>query len=112
MKKNNIGYRLNIEKLTGEFKSCIRGDFGIMKWGESQQVFEGEWKDSKLKFGLYTWPSGHQYFGNFCNDEITGQGIYYNARTCRMDSGVFKDGRREEKNYTEVIPQRRYLLYL
>ena len=96
----------------GEFKSCIRGDFGIMKWGESQQVFEGEWKDSKLKFGLYTWPSGHQYFGNFCNDEITGQGIYYNARTCRMDSGVFKDGRREEINYTEVIPQRRYLLYL
>ena len=96
----------------GEFKACIRGDYGIMKWGESQQVFEGEWKDSKLKFGLYTWPSGHQYFGNFYNDEITGQGIYYNARTCRMDSGVFKDGRREEINYSETIPQRRYLLYL
>ena len=96
----------------GEFKACIRGDYGIMKWGESQQVFEGEWKDSKLKFGLYTWPSGHQYFGNFYNDEITGQGIYYNARTCRMDSGIFKDGRREEINYSETIPQRRYLLYL
>ena len=96
----------------GEFKDGERGKYGIMTWNQSQQRFMGEWKNEWLDFGLYTWPNGNMYLGDFIEGSITGRGTHYNSATGVIWTGIFKEGRQVENKYRQQIPKKNYLEFI
>jgi hypothetical protein len=72
----------------------------------------GEWKNEWLDFGLYTWPNGNMYLGDFIEGSITGRGTHYNSATGVIWTGIFKEGRQVENKYRQQIPKKNYLEFI
>lgn len=75
---------------------CIEGDCangqGIYNW-PSGEKYIGEFKAHKRSGqGTYTFPNGQKYVGEFENDQMNGQGTYTRSNGQQF-AGEFKDGR-------------------
>ena len=95
----------------GEFKEGIKNGYGIMKW-PTEEKYEGLWEDDTFKFGEYFWPNGNVFFGHFHNDTVNGYGTFYNGALGTIETGVWKNGKRDDINHKDTIPSTRYLAYL
>ena len=101
----------NKKEYLGEFKEGNKTGYGIMKW-PTEEKFEGLWKNDSLKFGEYSWPNGSIFFGNFQNDNVNGYGTFYNSSMGTIETGLWKNGKRDDINHKDTIPATRYLSYL
>ena len=112
-KLDNIGTLdySNKKKYIGEFKEGYKTGYGIMTWPNGEK-YEGSWNKDTFKFGFYYWPSGNIYVGNFNNDGVNGYGSFYSSFLGTIESGIWKDGKRENIYDKETIPSTRYLSFL
>ena len=101
----------NKKKYLGEFNEGCKGGYGIMTW-PTEEKYEGSWEKDSFKFGQYFWPNGNVYLGNFQNDSVNGFGTFYNSTMSTIETGVWKDGRREDICDKDTIPSTRYLSFL
>jgi len=101
----------NKKKYLGEFNEGCKGGYGIMTW-PTEEKYEGSWEKDSFKFGQYFWPNGNVYLGNFQNDSVNGFGTFYNSTLSTIETGVWKDGRREDIRDKDTIPSTRYLSFL
>ena len=101
----------NNKKYLGEFNEGCKGGYGIMTW-PTEEKYEGSWEKDSFKFGQYFWPNGNVYLGNFQNDSVNGFGTFYNSILSTIETGVWKDGRREDIRDKDTIPSTRYLSFL
>jgi hypothetical protein len=101
----------NKKKYVGEFREGYKSGYGIMTWPNGEK-FEGNWNKDTFKFGFYYWPSGNVYVGNFSNDGVNGYGSFYSSLLGTIESGIWKDGKRENIYNSENIPSTRYLSFL
>ena len=112
-KLDNIGSLeyFNKKKYIGEFKEGYKTGYGIMTWPNGEK-YEGSWNRDTFKFGFYYWPNGNIYVGNFNNDGVNGYGSFYSSYLGTIESGIWKDGKRENIYDKETIPSTRYLSFL
>ena len=112
-KMDGIGYidYKNKKEYKGEFKEGNKNGYGIMTW-HSGEKYEGEWKDDTFKFGQYQWNNGNLFFGNYKNDTITGLGTFYNSALGSIETGIWKNGKREQIEKKDYIPSTRYLSFI
>ena len=101
----------NNKKYIGEFNEGYKTGYGIMAWPNGEK-FEGSWEKDTFKFGFYYWPSGNIYVGNFSNDGVNGYGSFYSSLLGTIESGIWKDGKRENIYDSENIPSTRYISFL
>jgi hypothetical protein len=101
----------NKKKYIGEFNEGYKSGYGIMTWPNGEK-FEGSWEKDTFKFGFYFWPSGNIYVGNFKNDSVNGYGSFYSSLLGTIESGMWKDGKRENIYDSENIPTTRYISFL
>ena len=106
----NIDYA-NKKNYIGEFKEGYKNGYGIMSWPNGEK-YEGSWSKDTFKFGIYHWPNGNVYVGNFKNDSVNGYGSFYSSLLGTIESGIWKDGKRENIYDKETIPSTRYLSFL
>ena len=104
-------YYLNNKNYIGEFKEGYKCGYGIMTWPNGEK-YEGSWSKDTFKFGMYYWPNGNVYIGNFNNDGVNGYGSFYSSLLGTIESGVWKNGKRENIYDKETIPSTRYLSFL
>ncbi len=50
--------------------------------------------------------------GNFENDCVNGYQTFYSSGLNSIETGIWKDGRRVEINYKDIIPSTRYFFFL
>ena len=112
-KMHGIGILDYVDKknYTGEFKDGYKNGYGIMTWPNGEK-YEGSWEKDTFKFGTYYWPNGNIYLGNFNNDGVNGYGSFYSSLLGTIESGIWKDGKRENIYDKESIPSTRYLSFL
>ena len=112
-KMDGIGalFYKNKKEYKGQFKEGNKEGYGIMKW-PTGEVYEGEWKNDSFKFGTYSWANGNLFLGNFDNDSIEGMGTFYSAGLGTIETGLWKNGKRNEINHKDNIPATRYLSFL
>lgn len=101
----------NKKKYIGEFNEGYKAGYGIMTFPNGEK-FEGSWEKDTFKFGFYYWPSGNIYVGNFSNDGVNGYGSFYSSFLGTIESGMWKDGKRENIYDSENIPTTRYISFL
>ena len=101
----------NNKKYIGEFKEGYKNGYGIMTWPNGEK-YKGSWVKDTFKFGTYFWPNGNIYFGNFSNEGVNGYGSFYSSLLGTIESGIWKDGKRENIYDKETIPSTRYLSFL
>ena len=106
----NIDYA-NKKNYLGEFKEGYKYGYGIMTWPNGEK-YEGSWNKDTFKYGIYYWPNGNVYIGNFNNDGVNGYGSFYSASMGTIESGIWKDGKRENIYDKETIPNTRYISFL
>ena len=106
----NIDYA-NKKNYCGEFKEGYKNGYGIMSWPNGEK-YEGSWRKDTFKFGIYHWPNGNVYVGNFKHDAVNGYGSFYSSLLGTIESGIWKDGKRENIYDKETIPSTRYLSFL
>jgi len=101
----------NKKKYIGELKEGYKNGYGIMTWPNGEK-YEGSWSKDTFKFGTYYWPNGNIYVGNFENDGVNGYGCFYSSLLGTIESGIWKDGKRENIYDKETIPPTRYISFL
>ena len=101
----------NEKKYLGEFKGGNKTGYGIMKW-PTEEKYEGLWENDTFKFGEYYWPNGNLFLGNFHNDTVNGYGTFYNSALGTIETGIWKNGKRDEINHKDSVPATRYLSFL
>ena len=82
-----------------------------MKW-PSKEKYDGLWENDSFKFGEYFWPNGNVFLGNFKNYSVNGYGNFYNSSMGIIETGVRKNGKRDDINHKDTIPSTRYLSFL
>ena len=102
---------VNKKKYVGEFEEGYKTGYGEMTWPNGEK-YEGSWKKDIFVFGKYLWPTGNIYIGNFDNNGVNGYGTFYSSALGTIESGVWKNGRREDINNKENIPSTRYISFL
>lgn len=66
---------------------------GIFTWPDGRR-YEGEYSgDKKQGFGIYTWQNGRQYAGQWENGQQHGQGIYLDVNQVER-TGLWEEGKR------------------
>ena len=112
-KMDGIGtiYYKNQKQYFGQFKVGNKDGYGIMKW-PTLEKYEGSWNNDSFKFGEYYWPNGNFFLGNFQNDSVNGYGTFYNGALGTIETGTWKNGKRENINNKDIIPSIRYLTFL
>lgn len=66
---------------------------GIFKWPDGQQ-YEGEYKnDQKNGQGIFTWPDGRKFIGNWVDGKIDGIGTFI-GNVGNIKQGVWENGKR------------------
>jgi hypothetical protein len=56
--------------------------FGYYDWGKGKDKYRGQWLNSeKVGLGIYTWPNGDVFIGDFTNKNGEGFGLYYFGAT-------------------------------
>jgi hypothetical protein len=99
------------KKYLGELKEGNKEGYGIMIW-PSEERYEGSWENDSFKFGYYSWPNGNIFLGDFKNDSVNGFGTFYSCALGTIETGSWKNGKREEINHKDNIPSTRYLTFL
>ena len=67
---------------------------GVFEWPDGRK-YEGEYKnDKKEGHGVFTWPDGRQYDGNWKNGRQDGEGKFYNPKNKKWKKGIWKEGKR------------------
>ena len=102
---------VNKKKYVGEFEEGYKTGYGEMTWPNGEK-YEGSWKKDIFVFGKYLWPTGNIYIGNFDNNGVNGYGTFYSSALGTIESGVWKNGRREDINNKENIPSTIYISFL
>ena len=101
----------NKKEYIGEFKEGIKNGYGIMNW-PNKEKYEGIWENDTFRFGEYFWPNGNVFLGNFQNDTVNGYGTFYNSALGTIETGLWKNGKRDDINHKDTIPATRYLSFL
>ena len=101
----------NKKEYLGEFKEGNKTGYGIMKW-PTEEIYEGLWEKDTFKFGEYFWPNGNVFLGNFQNDNVNGYGTFYNSAMGTIETGIWKNGKRDNINHKDTVPATRYLSFL
>ena len=101
----------NKKEYLGEFKEGLKNGYGIMNW-PTKEKYEGIWENDTFKFGEYSWPNGNIFLGNFQNDTVNGYGTFYNSALGTIETGLWKNGKRDDINHKDTIPATRYLSFL
>jgi hypothetical protein len=99
------------KKYLGELKEGNKEGYGIMIW-PTEERYEGSWENDSFKFGYYSWPNGNIFLGDFKNDSVNGFGTFYSCALGTIETGSWKNGKREEINHKDNIPSTRYLTFL
>ena len=101
----------NKKEYLGEFKNGNKNGYGIMNW-PTEEKYEGLWENDTFKFGEYFWPNGNLFLGYFQNDTVNGFGTFYNGALGTIETGLWKNGKRDNINHKDNIPSTRYLSFL
>ena len=101
----------NQKKYIGELKEGNKEGYGIMNW-PTEEKYEGLWENDSFKFGYYCWPNGNIFLGDFQNDSVNGFGTFYSCALGTIETGLWKNGKREEIDHKDNIPSTRYLTFL
>ena len=68
--------------------------YGIFKWPDGRK-YEGDYKkDKKEGFGIYYWPDGRIFRGNWFNGKQHGEGEFYDPRTGIWKKGKWENGKK------------------
>ena len=102
---------VNKKKYVGQFQEGYKTGYGTMNWPNGES-YEGQWNRDTFVFGKYFWPNGNIYFGNFNKNGVNGYGSFYSSFLGTIETGIWKDGRREDIYNKETIPSTRYISFL
>ena len=102
---------VNKKKYVGEFEEGYKTGYGTMNWPNGEK-YEGQWNKDSFVFGKYFWPSGNIYFGNFNKNGVNGYGSFYSSSLGTIETGIWKNGRREDIYNKETIPSTRYISFI
>ena len=68
--------------------------YGIFTWPDGRK-YNGEYKDDKKDgTGIFEWSDGRKYKGNWKNGKQHGEGEFYNSSTGVWKKGIWDDGKR------------------
>ena len=67
---------------------------GIFTWPDGRK-YEGEYKnDKKEGYGIFNWNNGNQYKGFWMNGKQHGEGEFYDPRTNIWKKGKWENGKK------------------
>ena len=79
----------------GNFHNNLRNGKGIIKYCQSGDTYDGEFKDDKINgYGTYTWNNNCKYTGEMKDGEMHGKGIFTWPDGCEYN-GNYVNGIRE-----------------
>ena len=86
-----------------DFKT--REGFGLNKYinNKEKSFYIGQWEDNqKCGIGFFKIDNNHLYFGNFKENRINDDGIYFNKESGNFYYGIFNDGEFKEGFYINL----------
>ncbi|MCQ2816649.1 MAG: hypothetical protein MJ252_05205 [archaeon] len=67
---------------------------GVFTWPDGRK-YKGQYVDDKKEgFGSFEWSDGRKYRGMWKNGKQDGEGEFYNASTKTWKKGLWKEGKR------------------